>query len=171
MNYTQSEEYLFNTMPVGRAIASLAVPTVISQIITVIYNMADTFFVGQLGDPNQVAAATVALPLFIFITALANLFGVGGASLISRCLGQGDRQKAGHTAAFCIWSAIAVSLMSIWASRPCISSFSVTAPFELSWECGKRNGRSCSAVSRSVSSSPIIPQLPRAPWPWGLPAA
>lgn len=48
---------------------------------------------GQLGDPNQVAAATVALPLFIFITALANLFGVGGASLISRCLGQGDRQK------------------------------------------------------------------------------
>ena len=111
MNYTQSEEYLFNTMPVGRAIASLAVPTVISQIITVIYNMADTFFVGQLGDPNQVAAATVALPLFIFITALANLFGVGGASLISRCLGQGDRQKAGHTAAFCIWSAIAVSLI------------------------------------------------------------
>ena len=59
MNYTQSEEYLFNTMPVGRAIASLAVPTVISQIVTVIYNMADTFFVGQLGDPNQVAAATV----------------------------------------------------------------------------------------------------------------
>ena len=111
MNYTQSEEYLFNTMPVGRAIASLAVPTVISQIVTVIYNMADTFFVGQLGDPNQVAAATVALPLFIFITALANLFGVGGASLISRCLGQGDRQKAGHTAAFCIWSAIEVSLI------------------------------------------------------------
>lgn len=111
MNYTQSEEYLFNTMPVGRAIASLAVPTVISQIVTVIYNMADTFFVGQLGDPNQVAAATVALPLFIFITALANLFGVGGASLISRCLGQGDRQKAGHTAAFCIWSAIAVSFI------------------------------------------------------------
>ena len=85
MNYTQSEEYLFNTMPVARAIASLAVPTVISQIVTVIYNMADTFFVGQLSDPNQVAAATVALPLFIFITALANLFGVGGASLISRC--------------------------------------------------------------------------------------
>ena len=44
MNYTQSEEYLFNTMPVGRAIASLAVPTVISQIVTVIYNMAGTFF-------------------------------------------------------------------------------------------------------------------------------
>ena len=63
MNYTQSEEYLFNTMPVGRAIASLAVPTVISQIVTVNYNMADTFFVGQLGDPNQVAAATVALPI------------------------------------------------------------------------------------------------------------
>ena len=50
------KEYLFTAMPVNRAVISLAVPTVISQIITVVYNMADTFFIGQMDDPNQVAA-------------------------------------------------------------------------------------------------------------------
>ena len=80
------KEYLFTAMPVNKAVISLAVPTVISQIITVVYNMADTFFIGQMNDPNQVAAATISMPLFIFMTALANLFGIGGASLISRSL-------------------------------------------------------------------------------------
>ena len=92
------KEYLFTAMPVNRAVISLAVPTVISQIITVVYNMADTFFIGQMNDPNQVAAATISMPLFIFMTALANLFGIGGASLISRSLGIGNRKKALHSA-------------------------------------------------------------------------
>lgn len=72
--------------------------------------MADTFFIGQLGDPDQVAAATLAMPIFMLLTAFANLFGIGGASMISRCLGAGDREKARQTAAFCIWSAALVSL-------------------------------------------------------------
>ena len=105
MEILSREEALFRTAPVGRAIASLAVPTILSQVITVIYNMADTFFIGQLGDPNQVAAATIAMPPFMILTALANLFGVGGASLISRALGAGDREKAGRGSAFCIWAA------------------------------------------------------------------
>lgn len=90
---------------------TLAVPTVISQLITVVYNMADTFFIGQLGDPLQVAAATLAMPCFMFLTAFANLFGLGGSSLISRCLGLGNRAKAGHTAAFCIWTGIAAAFL------------------------------------------------------------
>lgn len=60
---TEDKEALFTQMPVGKAVLSLAVPTVISQLITVVYNMADTFFVGQLNDPAQVAAATVSMPL------------------------------------------------------------------------------------------------------------
>ena len=99
------KEYLFTAMPVNRAVISLAVPTVISQIITVVYNMADTFFIGQMDDPNQVAAATISMPLFIFMTALANLFGIGGASLISRSLGIGNRKKAVSCSSFCIWTA------------------------------------------------------------------
>jgi putative MATE family efflux protein len=109
MNTDNTE--LFERAPVKRAVISLVVPTVISQLITVIYNMADTFFIGQVGDPNQVAAASLCMPLFILLTGIANLFGIGGSSLISRCLGTGNREKAKRTAAFCIWTASGVSLL------------------------------------------------------------
>lgn len=102
---------LFSEMPVRRAILTLAIPTVISQLITVVYNMADTFFIGQLGDPRQVAAATVAMPCFMFLTAFANLFGLGGSSLISRCLGSGNRERAMRCASFCIWTGAAAALV------------------------------------------------------------
>ena len=102
---------LFENMPVNRAIISLVVPTVISQMVTVVYNMADTFFIGQIGDPNQVAATALALPLFMLFTGVANLFGIGGASLISRSLGQGDRKKATQAAAFSIWTAFGAALV------------------------------------------------------------
>lgn len=105
------KERLFTSVAPSRAVISLAVPTVIAQLITVVYNMADTFFVGQLGDPAQVAAATLAMPVFMFLNAFANLFGIGGASLISRCLGAADREKARQASAFCIWSAAAASLV------------------------------------------------------------
>lgn len=109
MNTSMEKEQIFSSAPVGKAVISLAIPTVIAQLITVVYNMADTFFIGQLGDPNQVAAATLAMPVFMFLTAFANLFGIGGASMISRCLGAGNREKAKYTSAFCIWSATAVA--------------------------------------------------------------
>lgn len=111
MSEALKKEQLFTSESVGKAVISLAVPTVIAQLITVIYNMADTFFIGQLGDPNQVAAATLAMPVFMFLTAFANLFGIGGASMISRCLGAGKREKAKQTASFCIWAAAVVSLV------------------------------------------------------------
>ncbi len=111
MNESLNKERVFTSVPVGKAVISLAVPTVIAQLITVIYNMADTFFVGQLGDPNQVAAATLAMPVFIFLNAFANLFGIGGASTISRCLGAGEREKAKHTASFCFWTVTVASFV------------------------------------------------------------
>ncbi len=107
----RNNDYLFCKMPVRRAVLALAVPTVISQIITVIYNMADTFFIGQLNDPNQVAAATVAMPAFAALTAISNLFGIGGASKIARCLGKKDTKTAKETAAFSIWTAFGVALL------------------------------------------------------------
>ena len=121
MNYIDNENYLFKEAPVGRAILLLALPTVFSQVITVIYNMADTFFIGQLGDPNQVAASTVCMPLFMFMTALANLFGVGGASLVSRSLGAGNRKKAAYCSAFCTWTTAGVAFLyglAIWMLKP-----------------------------------------------------
>lgn len=101
---------LFRDLPVQRAVLSLAIPTVISQIITVIYNMADTLFIGQLNDPNQVAAATISMPAFVVMTALANLFGIGGAGKISRALGTGERKTAQACAGFCFQSAAVIAL-------------------------------------------------------------
>ena len=64
-----SERELFETVPVPRAVATLAIPTVISQVVTMIYNLADTFFVGQLGDPYMVAAVSLVSPWFNLLTA------------------------------------------------------------------------------------------------------
>ena len=78
MEKGKKNEELFCSMPVPQAILTLAVPTVASQIITIIYNMADTFFIGQLGDPKQVAAATMAMPLFMFRDSRCGLGNSGG---------------------------------------------------------------------------------------------
>ena len=72
-----SERELFETVPVPKAVATLAIPTVISQVVTMIYNLADTFFIGQTGDPLMVAAVSLVSPWFNLLTALGNLFGLG----------------------------------------------------------------------------------------------
>lgn len=117
---------LFERAPVSKAVIALVVPTIISQIITVIYNMADTFFIGQMNDPNQVAAATLIMPIFMMMTAFANLFGIGGASYISRSLGVGDTKKARSCASFSIWGSIFVALtygVAIFVFRPVLLPF------------------------------------------------
>ena len=78
MKKERSEEELFEKMPVPKAVATLAVPTIIGQIVTMIYNLADTFFVGQMGNPYMVAAVSLVSPWFNLLTALGNLFGFGG---------------------------------------------------------------------------------------------
>ena len=68
---------VFAAAPVGRAVLAQIAPAVASQMITLIYNLADTYFVGLLNDPGQTAAVTVAYPSFVMLTAISNLFGVG----------------------------------------------------------------------------------------------
>ena len=106
-----SKRKLFEETPILKAVVALEVPTVISQLITVAYNMADTFFIGQVGDPNQVAAASVCLPVFMLLTGIANLFGIGGASLVSRSLGEGNFERAKKASVFSIWTAVAAALV------------------------------------------------------------
>ena len=102
---------LFENTPVPKALITLVVPTIISQMITVIYSMADTYFIGQMNHPAQVAAATLAMPIFMMLTGFANLFGIGGASFASRCLGNGNREKAYQCASFSIWASCAITLV------------------------------------------------------------
>lgn len=107
----ENKTHLFSKEKISKAIWALAIPTIISQLITVFYNMADTFFLGQLGDPKQVAAANISMPLLMFLTGVGNLFGIGGASLISRSLGEGNRLKAEKTASFAIISTLVISII------------------------------------------------------------
>ena len=101
---------IFETMPIRRAAMTLVIPTVISQLVMLVYNMADTWYIGQTGDPYQVAAVTVTYPIFMMMNALANLFGIGGSSLISRMLGAGEQEKTGAVAAFSLWAAGGITL-------------------------------------------------------------
>lgn len=105
--YTKTE--LFEKMPVGKALLTMAIPTIVSQLITMIYNLADTVFIGMSNDPYKVAAASVVAVLFFMLTALANLFGVGGGSLLSRLLGQKRENDARRVGAFSIYGSLMIS--------------------------------------------------------------
>ncbi|MDD3240471.1 MAG: MATE family efflux transporter, partial [Lachnospira sp.] len=85
---------LFENAPVGKAVAKMAIPTIITMLVVVIYNMADTFFIGQTGDAMKVAAVSLATPVFMVFMALGNLFCIGGSSAISRALGSKNMERA-----------------------------------------------------------------------------
>lgn len=102
---------VFQSASIPRAVTNLAIPTIVSQLVAMVYNLADTFFVGQMGDPNKVAAVSLVFPAYCTLVALANLFGVGGSSLISRSLGAQNPARAKQTAAFCFYSAGTVTLL------------------------------------------------------------
>lgn len=97
---------LFETMPIAKAVAVLAVPTVLSSLVMVLYNLADTYFVGMLNDPVQNAAVTLAAPVLLAFNAVNNLFGVGSSSMMSRALGRKDMETVRSSSAFGFWCAV-----------------------------------------------------------------
>ena len=92
---------LLGSLPVKRAVLMQILPAIASQIVALAYGIADTYFVGLLNDPDKTAAVTVANAAFLMLTALSNLFGIGGASLIARLLGAGKPDKAREVSVFC----------------------------------------------------------------------
>ncbi len=102
---------LFEHAPVSKAVAVMAVPTMISMLVVVIYNMADTFFIGQTGDPMQVAAVSLATPVFMVFMALGNLFGIGGSSAISRALGEKKTERARNISSFCCYGSLGLGIV------------------------------------------------------------
>ncbi|MDD2955270.1 MAG: MATE family efflux transporter [Oscillospiraceae bacterium] len=106
-------EELFERAPVPKAVFTLALPTMLGMLVTIIYNIADTFFVGQTGDANQVAAVSLATPVFMVLMALGNIFGMGGSSAISRAMGAGNHERIRHASAFCFYSSIAVGALAM----------------------------------------------------------
>ena len=104
-------ENLFRDQPVWKSIASLAIPALLSIIVMIFYNMADTFFIAQLGDTSKVAAVSIVSPVFSIIMALGTMLGVGASTVISVAFGAKDAEKAKNTASLCFYSGIALSII------------------------------------------------------------
>ena len=109
MNKRTDSREIFESLPIGKALRLMAVPTVISQIIVLIYNLADTFFVGKTNNPYMVAATSLILPVFNITLSLASLTGTGAGSLISRLLGRNMREEAKKVSAFAVYLSIVIT--------------------------------------------------------------
>lgn len=102
---------IFSTAPVPFAVIKNALPAMLAMLMVLVYNLADTFFVGQTNNPLQISAVSLATPVFLFFTAFGAMFGIGGTSVISRALGEGREEYARKVCAFCMWACIIVGLL------------------------------------------------------------
>lgn len=102
---------LFEHAPVPKAYMQLALPVVIGMVASMIYNLADTFFIAQTGNADLVAGVALGTPVFSFMLALGDIFGLGGSALISRLMGAHDYQKVKRASSFCFYAAIILSLI------------------------------------------------------------
>ena len=108
---------LFETDPIPKAVLSLSVPTVLAMLVSVIYSLADTYFVGMLNDPVQTAAVSLAAPVLLAFNAVNNLFGVGGSSMMSRALGSKDYKTLRASSAFSFYGALRCAvLFALWGT-------------------------------------------------------
>lgn len=104
---------MFATASVPKAVISNVIPSIVSMLMVLIYNLADTFFIGQTKNAYMVAGVSVATPAFLLFMAVGMLFGVGGTSKISRLLGEGKHDMAKHTSAFCFWTGAGIGAVSM----------------------------------------------------------
>ena len=105
---------IFQNAPVPKAVMTNVIPSIISMIMVLAYNLADTFFIGQTKDAYMVAAVSVATPAFLLFMAVGMLFGIGGTSLISRLLGEGKEEKAKHVSSFCFWTGTTIGVIAMF---------------------------------------------------------
>ncbi len=110
MNKDQGMD-VFEKAPVGRAVLQNVLPAMAAMLMVLVYNLADTFFIGQTRDALQVAAVSLATPVFLLFMAVGSVFGMGGTSVISRAMGEGRREYAQKVCSFCMWSCVGVGLV------------------------------------------------------------
>ena len=106
---------LFRNAPVPKAVINNVIPSIISMIMVLVYNLADSFFIGQTNNALMFTAVSVATPAFLFFMAVGMLFGIGGTSLISRMLGEGRQDKAKNASSFCFWTGISIGVVAVVA--------------------------------------------------------
>ena len=127
----QEKMLLFESTPIPAAVAKLAVPTILSSLVMVLYNLADTYFVGMLNNPVQNAAVTLAAPVLLAFNAVNNLFGVGSSSMMSRALGSKNYDTVYRSSAFgfycSICSGILFSLLCTIFQQPLLALLGANA--------------------------------------------
>ena len=118
-------EALFRDKPVWTAIFSLAIPSCITIIIMTIYNMADMFFVGMLGDTAQVAAVSIVSPIFSLVMAAATMLGAGGCSVVANAIGAGKKENAKTYSSLCCMASVILgvtcSIVMLSATTPILN--------------------------------------------------
>lgn len=122
---------VFKNAPIPKAVLLNVIPSIVSMIMVLVYNLADTFFIGQTGNAYMVAAVSVATPIFLLFMAVGMLFGIGGTSLISRLLGEGKNERAKNVSAFCFLTGLGVGILGmifIWVCIEPICKLIGTSP-------------------------------------------
>ena len=104
------ENILFEKTSVPKAYMKLALPVVISMMVSLVYNMVDTYFIALTGMQELVAGVSLVVPVFTMMIALGDIFGLGGSSIISRLFGEKRDEDAKRASAFCVWGAVAFGL-------------------------------------------------------------
>lgn len=102
---------VFSSMPVPKAVMKNALPAMAAMLMVLVYNLADTFFIGQTHNALLVAAVSLATPVYLIFMSIGTLFGIGGTSVISRALGEGKKEKARKSCAFCFWGCVFVGIL------------------------------------------------------------
>ena len=103
----EDKRFLFEEDSVPHALWVMAMPAIASQLITLVYNLADTWFVGRTNNPQMVAGCSLVLPVYMLTVVLSNIYGTGGGTLIARLIGRGDNEEASRVSAACLWMALA----------------------------------------------------------------
>lgn len=96
---------------VGKLLLSLSLPVILIMIVQVLYNMADVFFLGKTGDPLQVAAVSLAMPVFAVFSAFNTLIGFGGCTAASLALGRGEQQKVKQYSSFVLYAGLLLGML------------------------------------------------------------
>ena len=107
---TARADDMFANAPIPQAVLKNAIPAMLAMLMVLVYNLADTFFIGQTGDAILVAAVSLGTPVFLMYMAVGTLFGAGGVSVVSRALGSGDVKRAKSANSFAIWTCLIVSI-------------------------------------------------------------
>lgn len=102
---------LFSNAPVSQAVLKNALPAMAAMLMVLVYNLADTFFIGQTHDALQVAAVSLTTPVFLIFMAVGTMFGIGGTSVISRAMGEGRTEYAKKVCSFCMWGCIIAGIV------------------------------------------------------------